>query len=156
MIAWFRRYVFHNFGLKALSLAAAVVLWALIAAEPELATSVSVPIEFHNVPKDLEVILDQDPTVRLEVKGPSGKLRTITRAEVAVVLDLLPVDQPGTRTFALDQSNVILPRGVTLVKSVPSQLRLQFEKRSRRAIPIVPRFTGAFQPGYEIDRKSVV
>src|SRR5262249_59037440 len=53
-----RRFVFHNFGLKVASLAAAVVLWGLIATEPELETTLSVPVEFHNVPKDLEVLSD--------------------------------------------------------------------------------------------------
>ncbi|HYM10129.1 MAG TPA: hypothetical protein VEU62_05340 [Bryobacterales bacterium] len=148
-----RKYVFHNFGLKALSLAAAVVLWALIAAEPELETSISVPVEFHNVPKDLEVIADQEANVHLLVRGPAGELRAISRADVAVVLDLLPVQQPGTRTFALDSSQVILPRGVTLVKSVPSQLRLAFERRSTRAVPVVPRFAG--DAGYEVASYSI-
>lgn len=151
---WLRKYVFHNFGLKALSLAAAVVLWALIAAEPELETSISVPVEFHNVPKDLEVIADQDANVHLQVRGTAGALRAINRADVAVVLDLLPVQQPGTRTFALDSSQVILPRGIRLVKSVPSQVRLAFERRSTRAVPVVPRFTGGAD-GYEVASYTV-
>jgi YbbR domain-containing protein len=150
-----RHYVFHNFGLKLISLLAAMVLWALMATEPELETSIAVPVEFHNVPKDLELLSDQDNTVHLQVKGPSRKLRSMTRADVAVVLDLLPVQQPGTRTFPLDSSHVILPRGVTLVKSIPSQLRLVFEKKSTRAVPVVPRFTGTYERGYEIAHYTV-
>lgn len=150
-----RRYVFHNFGLKLLSLAAAALLWALIATEPGLETSVTVPIEFHNTPKDLEIISDQDLTVHLQVRGPSGKLRAMGRSDVAVVLDLVRVQQPGTHTFALDSSKAILPRGITLVKSMPSQLRLVFEKRSTRSVAVLPRFTGTHQPGYEIARYTV-
>ena len=155
MIALLQRYLFQNFGLKALALAAAVLLWGLMATEPELETAVSVPVEFHNMPKDLEVLLDQDSNVHLQVKGPSGKLRSLSRADVAVVLDLAKVQQPGTRTFALDSGQVILPRGVSLVKSMPSQLRLVFERRARREVPVVPRFIGAYEPGYEIARYTV-
>ncbi len=150
-----RRYVFHNFGLKVLSLAAAVVLWSLMATEPELETTISVPIEFHNTPKDLEVIADQDTNVHLQVQGAPSKLRTINRGEVAVVLDLITVQQPGARSFALDSSRVVLPRGVTLVKSVPSQVRLVFEQRSTRAVPVLPRFSGRHEPGYDIESYTV-
>ncbi len=150
-----RGYVFHNFGLKLLSLVAAVALWGLLATEPEMETTISVPVEFHNAPKDLELMTDQDSTVHLQVKGPSGKLRSITRADVAVVLDLLAVQHPGAHTFPLDSSQVILPRGVTLVKSIPSQLRLVFEKRATRAVPVLPRFRGEIQPGYHIASYTV-
>ncbi|MBI3693931.1 MAG: hypothetical protein HY238_03695 [Acidobacteria bacterium] len=155
MIALLQRYLFQNFGLKALALAAAVLLWGLMATGPELETAVSVPVEFRNMPKDLEVLSDQDSNVHLQVKGPSGKLRSLSRAEVAVVLDLAKVQQPGTRTFALDSGQVILPRGVRLVKSIPSQLRLVFERRARREVAVVPRFIGAHEPGYEIARYTV-
>ena len=149
------RYVFHNFGLKLLSLASAVVLWSLIATEPEMETSITVPLEFHNVPRELEVISDPTPEVHVEVKGPASKVRGISRNDVAVVLDLMRVEQPGERSFTLDRSQVVLPRGVTLVKSIPSQVRLNFEKRLTRAIPVQPRFAGALEPGYEVARYSV-
>ena len=155
MIALLRHFVFHNFGLKVASLAAAVVLWSLIATEPELETTITVPVEFHNVPKDLEVLVDQDMTVHLQVKGPSSRLRNLARGEVAVVLDLLRVQTPGTRTFTLDSSQVVLPRSVTLVKSIPSQLRVVFEARLTRAVPVVPRFAGTYEPGYQIANYTV-
>lgn len=155
MKSFLRRYVFQNFALKVASLSAALLLWGLLATEPELETSISVPVEFHNAPKDLEIIPDQDSTVHLQVKGPSNKLRSMSRADVAIVLDLLPVQQPGTRTFALDSSRVILPRGITLVKSIPSQLRLVFERRSSRDVPVLPRFAGKHEPGYDIARYTV-
>ncbi len=155
MIALLRSFLFHNFGLKLASLAAAVVLWSLIASEPELETTVSVPVEFHNMPKDLEVVSDQDLTVHVQVKGASSRLRDLGRGEVAVVLDLLRVQTPGTRTFTLDSSQLVLPRGVSLVKAIPSQLRVVFEARAGRAVPVVPRFAGTYEPGYQIANYTV-
>jgi len=146
----FRRYVQDNLGLKLISLAAAVLLWALMAAEPSMETSISVPVEFHNAPRELEILTDQHPDVYLHVKGPSGKVRNINRSEVGVLLDLAAVLQPGARTFTLDSSRVVLPRGVTLVKTIPSQIRLVFEKRLTREVRVLPRFTGIFVPGHEI------
>lgn len=150
-----QRYVFRNIGLKLVSLAAAVVLWTLIATEPEMETSINVPVEFHNVPKDLEILADQQSSVHLQVKGPSGKVRSLNPADVAVVLDLVRVHQPGFRTFTLDSSQIVLPRGITLVRSIPSQMRLVFEKRLSRDVRVLPRFSGSYAQGYEIDDYSV-
>lgn len=150
-----RRYLLHNLGLKAVSLAAAVVLWAVVGAEPAMETSISVPVEFHNVPQALELLSDTPPNIHLQVKGPSSKVRGLNRADVAVVLDLMRVQQPGARTFTLDQSRIALPRGVTVVRAMPSQLRLVFEKRLSRDVAVVPRFSGTYVPGYEIARYTV-
>jgi len=152
---WLRSFILHNFGLKLLSLSMAFVLWALIATEPELETSINVPVEFRNMPADLEISSDQDSTAYLQVKGPSGRLRSLTRADVAVVLDLLKIQQPGTTTFTLDSSRVILPRGVTLVKATPSQLRLVFERKAARQVTVVPRFAGVYERGYFIAHYTV-
>ncbi len=152
---WFHRYILHNLGLKLFSLAAATVLWALTVAEPTMETTVNVPIEFHNAPPDLEILWDQPPTVHVQVKGPQSRVRTLGAGEVAVVLDLLPVQQPGGRTFPLDSSRILLPRGMSLVRAMPSQVRLVFERRLTRDIRVLPRFTGAPQPGYEIGAYTV-
>jgi hypothetical protein len=151
---WFHRYILHNLGLKLFALAAATVLWALTVAEPAMETTVNVPIEFHNAPPDLEILWDQPPTVHVQVKGPQSRVRTLA-GEVAVVLDLLPVQQPGGRTFPLDSSRVLLPRGMSLVRAMPSQVRLVFERRLTRDIRVLPRFTGVHQPGYEIGAYTV-
>lgn len=150
-----RQHVLNNLGLKLLSLAGAVVLWALIGAEPELETSVSVPLEFHNMPQELELVSEQTPNVYLMVRGPSGKVRNINRSEVAVVLDLLPVRQAGAQTFTLDASQCVLPRGVRLMRAMPSQVRLNFEKRLTREVRVLPRFIGTYPAGYEIASYAV-
>jgi hypothetical protein len=145
-----QNYVLNNIGLKVLSLAGAVVLWGLFGAEPDLETSIGVPLEFHNMPQDLELVSEQTPNVYLMVRGPQGKVRNINRAEVAVVLDLYNVRQPGAQTFTLDASQVVLPRGVRLLRAVPSQVRLIFEKRLTREVRVLPRFTGAYMTGYGV------
>jgi hypothetical protein len=150
------RFLLGNLGLKVISLSAAVVLWGLIATEPEMETSVSVPAEFRNAPQNLELLNEQqEQMVHLQVKGPPGKVRALTRAEVGVVVDLVRVRQPGERTFTLDPTQIRLPRGVSLVKAVPSQLLLKFENRLTREIQVLPRFAGAYMAGYEVGKYDV-
>ena len=59
-LKWIRDLLFQNLGWKLLSLAIAVVIWALVATEPELATFANVRLEYKNLPEGLEIIRD-DP-----------------------------------------------------------------------------------------------
>ena len=56
MIGFFKRYVFHNFGLKILSLLLATGLWFMISRDEQPAeVAVRAPIVFQHVPASLEI-----------------------------------------------------------------------------------------------------
>ena len=143
--------IFQNFGWKVLSLVIAVAIWALVATEPELSTFATVRLEYKNLPDDLEISSEPVTSLALELRGPSGELRMLGNGGLrpAVVLDMSSV-QPGERTFTIGDGNVQLSRGVHLVRAIPSQVRLDFEPRLIRTIPVVPRFTGEGENGYSI------
>ena len=134
-------FLTRNIGWKLLSLAAAVALWASVASEPELATLRSVSVEYGAVPADLEISSDFVEDVVLEMRGPASRLRDLRDARPAVMLDFSPVHQPGTQTFTIDSSNVSLPRGVQLVRSIPAQLQFRFERRVNREVPVQVRLS---------------
>jgi len=119
-----RHLILHNLGWKLFSLGIAVVIWALVASEPELATFTTVRLEYKNMPDDLEISSDPVETVMLELRGPSGELRGES-IRPAVVLDLSGVTR-GQRTFKIGDGNVRLARGVRLVRSIPPTVRLTF------------------------------
>ena len=121
--------VVHNFGWKLLSLAIAFVIWALVASEPELATFTTVHVEYKNMPDDLEITSEPVETVVLELRGPSGELRT-DAPRPAVVLDLAGVPR-GQRTFTIGDGNVRLARGVHLVRAIPPTVSLKLEPRKQ-------------------------
>ena len=142
--------LFENLAWKLLALVVAVVIWALVASEPELATFATVRLEYKNLPGDLEISSDPVTSVVLELRGPSGELRGIGETlRPAVVLDMATV-RPGQRTFMVADGNVKLARGVSLVRSIPSEVRFNFEERRSRFVPVQVRFTGEGQNGYAI------
>jgi hypothetical protein len=150
------RLVAKNFGWKLLSLAMAVVLWALVASEPELSTMVTVQLEYKNLPDDLEIASDPVPSIALELHGSSGVLRGLGDGGVhpAVILDMSNV-LPGERTFTIGDGNVKLARGLRLMWARPSQVLFKFERRLTRRIPVVVRFTGEGSHGYVIASQRV-
>ena len=145
-----RGLLLENFGWKILSLGIAVVIWALVATEPELGTRATVRLEYKDLPDDLEFASEPVGPISLELRGPSGELRGLTPS---VILDMSGV-QPGVRTFKVGEENVKLPRGVRLVSATPSVVRFEFDRRLVRSVPVRVRFTGEGQNGYAVARYS--
>jgi YbbR domain-containing protein len=154
-LRWTLRLVFHNFWWKLLAVAIAVVLWALVASEPELSEFATVRLEYRNLLDDLEISSDPVSSVSLELRGPSGVLRGAGDGiQPAVVLDMSDV-RPGERTFTIGEGNVKLARGVRMVRAIPSEVRFLFERRLVRRVPVAVRFTGQGQNGYTVAHQSV-
>ncbi|HMD71779.1 MAG TPA: CdaR family protein [Bryobacteraceae bacterium] len=146
----------RNFWWKLLSLAIATVLWAVVWSEPELSTFPVVPVEYKNLPDDMEFSAEPVSSVKLELRGPSGELSGMMGAGVAhpqVILDLSSVT-PGHRTFQVGDGNVKLPRGVRMAGSIPSQIRLEFDRRLERKVPVEVRISGTPQHGYTVAREE--
>ena len=146
-----RKYVFHTLGLKLLSLAAAVLLWMAVTRDPVVEIPISVPVEFHNAPEQLEISSETIPQVLVRVRGPVREVRLLTPAEVHAVIDLANV-QPGERTYNLAPKRIRVPGGLQVVQAVPGQIRISFDRRATRQVEVKPRVIGTFASGYHIEK----
>jgi YbbR domain-containing protein len=146
---------YRNFGWKLLSIALAVLVWIAVYREPEMASVLTAPVQFKNSPSDLEISSEIVESVDLETRGPAGLLRNLSDRRVAVVLDFSGVKEPGERTFTIDNKNINLPRGVDLVRIIPSQLRFRFERRTIRRVPVEAQFSGVLPAGFHILKTTV-
>jgi diadenylate cyclase len=146
---FFRRHVLHNFGLKLLSLALAVALWLAVARDPVAEVAVEVPIEFHNIPENLEISSENIPRAQIRVRGPQRVVRHLQSADVSADIELSGM-KPGERTFDLTAEQVHQPKELEVVQIIPSQFHLTFDARLTRQVPVHPRVVGTFAPGYAI------
>lgn len=147
IIKWIRDLLFQNFVWKLLSLAIAVVIWALVATEPELATFANVRLEYKNLPDGLEISSEPVSSVVLELRGPSGALRGVGDGiHPTVVLDMSDA-ATGERTYNIGDRNVKVTRGVRLIRAIPSEVRFHFEPQLWSTVPIKVRFLGEGQNG---------
>jgi YbbR domain-containing protein len=150
------RPLFQNLQWKLLAVLIALLLWAAFVGSPELVTSVSAPIQFENMPPNLEMGADTPGRIYLEVQGPSSRLRGIEPARNAVVLNLSNVRGPGEYTFTVQQNNTDLPAGLKLMRAVPGQVRLRFEYRVAADVAVRARFSSPPPEGYRIGNQEVV
>jgi YbbR domain-containing protein len=154
VIALFKRYVVHNFSLKFLSLLLATGLWFTIARDEQPAeVAIRAPIVFQHVPEKLEISTESIPEAQIRVRGPERTIRQLKVNEVQAEIDLTGV-KSGERTFDLTSQQVRHPRDVEIKQIVPSQLRLAFDTRLTREVPVNPRVTGIFASGEEIVKKD--
>jgi YbbR domain-containing protein len=144
------RWAFRNSGWKLLSLSLAMLVWVAIYREPEMTSVLPAPVQFKNIPKGLEISSDIVESVDLETHGPAGLLRNLSEKRVSVVLDFSSVQEAGERTFTIDVTNTNLPRGVDMVRAIPSQLRFTFEPLIIRNVPVDPQVSGVLPAGLHI------
>ena len=143
------RAIVHNLVWKLLALAVAVAIWMLVASEPEFSTFATARVVYRDLPDNLDISSDPVPLVTLELRGPSGELRNLEGPQrPAAVLDMSDA-VPGERTYTIEDGAVHLPRGIYLLRSIPSEIRFRFERRLTRLVPVKARFGGDSEAGSE-------
>ena len=148
------RYVIHNLGLKLISLGLAVGLWLAVARDPVAEVAVEVAIEFHNIPQNMEISSENIPRAQIRLRGPERVVHRLRPSDVYAEIELSGL-KPGERTFDLTAKQIHEPSELEVVQVVPSQFHLMFDTRLTRQIPVQPRVTGTFAPGYGIEQVVV-
>jgi YbbR domain-containing protein len=142
---------FRHLGLKILSIALAGAIWLTVADQRAVERTMRVPLEYHNLPTNLELMSSPPETVDVRLRGPSGTIGRLLPGEVVAVLDLTAA-RPGTRLFHMMADEVRVPYGVAVAQVAPAALSLTFEPSARRTVPVVPVVDGEPAPGYRVGR----
>jgi YbbR domain-containing protein len=144
-------YPFRYLGLKLMAVALATLLWLIVAGDHLVERSLRVPLEFRNIPPELEIIGDPPTAVDVRLRGSSALLGRLEPRDIVAVLDLASA-RPGSRMFHLRSDEVRAPYGVDVAQVVPGTLAVDLEKSGRRTVPIVPALDGEPAPGFVIGR----
>ena len=139
----------HHLGLKVISIALAALLWVAVAGEQTVERSLRIPLEFTNLPSQLEMIGDSPTVVDVRVRGSSGALNRIAAGELVAVLDLRSA-RAGQRLFHLDGDDVRTPFGVDVVQVNPSTVSMTFEPSGSKVVPVVPSLDGEPADGFVV------
>ena len=137
-------------GWPLFALAVAFALWITFTASPTLVASISAPVEYQNMPPDLETSSELPRQVYVEIEGPSARLHELDLSSRKVLLDLAGVQAPGERTFTIDGRNIDLPADIRMVRAIPAQIRLSFERRVHADVPVKVHFAAPPPEGYHV------
>ena len=140
---------FRHIGLKIMAIALAALLWLVVAGEQVVERALRIPLEFTNMPTQLEPVGEPPNVMDVRLRGSSGRLSRIAAGEVVAVVDLQGA-RPGQRLFHVSASDVRAPFGVEVVQVAPSSLYMTFEPSATKPVPIVPEVEGNPADGFEI------
>jgi YbbR domain-containing protein len=150
---FFHRVFVHRFGLKLFALLLAIALWVKVTRDPVAELEMKVPIEFRNLPENLEVDSASFTEAQVRVRGPERLIHRLVPGDVRAEIDLASI-HPGERTFDLNTQQIHLPQDLEVVQIIPGQLRLSFDQRMTRTVEIRPRVTGTFARGMRVGQVS--
>ena len=139
----------HHLGLKFVSIALAALLWVAVAGEQTVERSLRIPLEFTNLPSQLEMVGEPPTLVDVRVRGSSGALNRIAAGELVAVLDLRSA-RAGQRLFHLGGDDVRTPFGVDVVQVNPSTVSMTFEPSGSKTVPVVPTVEGEPADGFVV------
>jgi YbbR domain-containing protein len=134
-----------------MAVALATLLWLIVAGDHLVERSLRVPLEFRNIPPELEIIGDPPTAVDVRLRGSSALLGRLEPRDIVAVLDLATA-RPGSRMFHLRSDEVRAPYGVDVAQVIPGTLAVDLEKSGRRTVPVVPALDGEPAPGFVIGR----
>jgi YbbR domain-containing protein len=142
---------FQNLALKVVSVVLAALLWLIVSGEQTVERVLRIPLEYTNIPEQLELVGETPTVVDVRVRGSSGTLGRLSSGELAAVLDVR-TPRPGQRLYHLTGSEVRAPFGVEVVQVTPSSIGLFFEQSSAKTVPVLPVLEGQPAEGYIVDK----
>lgn len=144
---------FRHLGLKFLSIGLAALIWLLVSGEQIVERALRIPLEFTNLPAQLELVGDAPTVVDVRVRGSSGALSRVAAGELVAVLDLRSA-RSGQRLFPLTGGDVRAPFGIEVVQIAPSNVSMTFEPSATKEVPVVPGVEGEPVAGYVVGTVS--
>ena len=149
-----RYWITHNWLLKLFSIFLAFMLWMIVATEASSEVGMEVPLEYRNIPSQLEITGDTTNAVQVRLRGSANVIRQISAKDVSTTIDLSKM-RPGDKIVPLSPQNVQAPFGAEVIRVNPSSVRFNLERTMTKSVPVVPTIAGQPSDGFEIGKVLV-
>ncbi len=152
-----RPVLFRNLGTKLLSLAIAILIWFVFAAQQReriSERSYGIPLSVADLPERTVIASPLPPTVEVRLRGPFTALRQLDPSKLEAVIDLTDVPR-GERIYRLAPEDINVPKDVEVIAISPSEVRVALDSLAEKTLPIATRLTGEPAPGRVVEEASV-
>lgn len=142
-------FFLHNLELKVISFLLAFLLWLTFAAPEPVQRTLSLPVEFVNMPSQLEISDDYQRQVEVVILSERS-ISSLEERELTVLLDLDGVTS-GTELIPLTDGNIRnKPSGFEVLSMSPPRILLQLESTLFRIVDVTPELAGTLGEGFEV------
>jgi YbbR domain-containing protein len=139
----------NNWGLKLISLIFAILLWYFVVGEDKIDTTVDIPVEIVNLPKELVIANQYKKQLEATISAPRSLIYGISRQGVSRTINLAKAT-PGTIVIRNDPETIGFPRGITVSRIQPPHITLVIDELVEKQLPVQARTTGAPASGYDL------
>ncbi|HEY5611901.1 MAG TPA: CdaR family protein [Thermoanaerobaculia bacterium] len=145
------RLLFGNFWMKTTAFLLAAIIWTVVSAQRREQTgeaAFDVALALVGVPRDLVITNIPIPdTVNVRLRGPLSALRSLSSQTFEAALDLSGL-RAGEFDIAIRPQSLRVPPGVEVLSIDPPKIRLRFEPRRQKRVPIRPYTVGQLPAGF--------
>ncbi len=118
-----RRVLLQHGRLKLVAVAVAIIAWVELAYDPDtVQRTFVVPIEYRNLPANLELDRSAPTELRVTISGSEKNFRFLDPAGLKVTLDL--TQGRGYEEIAVSDRNIRIPSNLSLYRIEPRVVRL--------------------------------
>jgi YbbR domain-containing protein len=152
-----RPVLLRNLGTKLLSLAIAILIWFVFAAQQReriSERSYGIPLSVADLPERMVIASPLPPTVEVRLRGPFTALRQLDPSKLEAVIDLTDVPR-GERIYRLAPEDINVPKDVEVIAIAPSEVRVALDSLAEKTLPIVARLSGEPAQGHAVEEISV-
>jgi len=126
---------------KSVSFILVCVLWVFIGGQPRAEIWMTVPLEYRNMPANMEIVGDLINRVEVGIRGPRTLISSVSPDQLKAHVDLSQ-STSGVNHVRLTPDNVRAPLGTEITKVVPSFVRLRLEDIKSRSVPVKAHLVG--------------
>jgi uncharacterized protein (TIGR00159 family) len=126
---------------KGIAFALVLVLWGFIAGQQRTEMWLTVPLEYRNIPTNMEIAGELVNKVEVGIRGPRGVISGVSQDQVRAHIDLSQ-GLRGLNYVRITTDNIRIPVGTEVTKINPSSMRIRLEDVKTRSVQVKAQFIG--------------
>lgn len=128
-------------------------LWGFIAGQQKTEMLFTIPLEYRNLPPNVEISGELVNRIEVGLRGPRGVITNVSADKIRAHVDLSQSSR-GLNYIRLSTENITIPLGAEITKINPEIIRLRLEEVRTRAIEVKAKLVGKLPKPLRL--KSVV
>lgn len=127
--------MWNNWQYRILALMMSLACWYVVSGQEKVETWLEVPVEFVNLPQQMEITSGLVNKIQVRIRGTSNQVRSLNVGRLAYKLDLGKI-QAGKNVLPLVAESVTITSAVEVVEISPARLELVADVMLARTVPV--------------------
>ena len=127
--------MWNNWQYRALALLLALMCWYVVSGQEKVETWLEVPLEFVNLPQQMEITSGLVNKLQVRIRGTSNQVRSLNTGRLAYKLDLGKL-QVGSNIIPLVPESMAITSAVEVVEINPTRLELVADIMVSKSVPV--------------------